>query len=543
MNALHWVGSINISEMSFFDKEYPLLKRFPFGEDVLIYDAKANFAFVLSHSELDMLIDFLKFNSKEELIRKYSTMFSDEYVITLITKFAELKNSGLFIKGPADEISPLNKNEIKERLEYYSENILLRKFCLEVTGDCNYRCTYCKKTIGKGYKKHSPDYLSEENARAGINYYFKKYTEFFNKLSEDKKELLLEILPPSLSWYGGEPFLNFDLIKKSAAYFKSLPWEEHSIKRDDFRFSSNTNLSIMNEEILEFLTENRVHLFASLDGPAEEHDRCRVFKNGGGTFATAYSNLLKLRNFNEAYFKEFVKILGVYTDKHDYNKCVDFNRNIGASACEHSRAEYVGTFVGNPEYALAEYCNSFDKRLEDFKKKAAAASLSQDAKVQDFANLFPFAKINYDHPAGKNSLELSLTCPMGFDNLMLSAKGELLICHKVDDAEPIGDCQSGLDFDRLADLNYRYNSAINNDECRNCWIVNFCMICAATRMGGGDRFINPTREECDYFRLRIAYDFSCFVHLSREHPALLEKIFAYRNDKRSFVGVIDINEF
>jgi hypothetical protein len=58
-----------------------------------------------------------------------------------------------------------------------------------------------------------------------------------------------------------------------------------------------------------------------------------------------------------------------------------------------------------------------------------------------------------------------------------------------------------------------------------------------------DRFINPTKQECDYFRLRLAHDFSCFIHLSLEHPVLLQKIFAYRNDKRNFTGIIDINEF
>ena len=542
MNVSKEFNSININHISFFKNDYPLIKLFPFGHDILLYDAKPHFAFILSSSELDILIAFLRCNSNDEVIRIFSDLFSEGYVTQLVTKFADLINSGLFITGPAAEISPLNRDEIRERLQYYDDSILLRKFCMEVTGDCNYRCTYCKRTIGQGYKKHSADYLSEENARHGINYYFRKYTEFFNKLSYDKRTLLLDILPPSLSWYGGEPFLNFELIKKSAAYFKTLPWNEYSISTDDLRFSSNTNLSIMNDEILEFLTENRVRLFASLDGPAEEHDKCRVFKNGGGTFKVAYSNLLKLRNFNETYFKEFVTILGVYTDKHDYNKCVDFTRTIGALGYDHSPAEYVGTFVTNPESTLAAYSNSLEKRLADFKKKASSQSLNQDVKMQDFANLFPFAKLNYDHPAGTNSLQLQLTCPMGFDNLMLSAKGEFLICHKVDDGMPIGDCRTGLDFERLVDLNYQYNSAINNDECKNCWIVNFCRVCAATRMAG-DRFLNPAKKECDYFRLRVAYDFSCFVHLSLEHPILLEKIFAYRNDKKSFIGVIDINEF
>lgn len=542
MNGLIGSNFIKDSVISFFENDYPLIKLFNFGQEILLYDAKPHLVFIISHKEMDVLIDLLNDKSEGEVLNIHYARFSEGYLKQLITKFAELKNNGVFIKGPVAEISPLNRDEIKEQLRYYDENILLRKFCLEVTEDCNYRCTYCKRTIAKGYKGHSKNNLSEEKARQGINYYFEKYIKFFNKLSDDKKKLLLQILPPSLSWYGGEPFLNFELIKKSADYFKSLPWNEYSIKAGDLKFSSNTNLSVMNDEILQFLTGNRVHLFASLDGPAEEHDKCRVFKNGGGTFDLAYRNLQKLRNFNEAYFKERVTILGVYTDRHNHGKCINFTRNIGALGCQHFPAEYVGTFVSNLEAAVADYQNTREKRWAAFKKQASAEAENQDINIEDFANLFPFAKLNYDHPAGNNSLQILLTCPMGFDNLMLSAKGEFLICHKVDDSMPIGDCKSGLDFERLIDLNQRYNSAINNNECKNCWIVNFCSVCAATRMAG-DRFINPAKEECDYFRLRLAYDFSCFIHLSLEHPALLEKIFAYRNDKRNFIGIIDINEF
>ena len=221
---------------------------------------------------------------------------------------------------------------------------------------------------------------------------------------------------------------------------------------------------------------------------------------------------------------------------------MDFTGNIGALGCEHFPAEYVGTFVPKVETALADFDDSRGKRWADFKEKAAAASKHPDINIEYFAHLLPFAKLNYDHPAGKNSLQILLTCPMGFDNLMLAASGEFLICHKVDDSMPIGDCESGLDLEKLIALNQRYNTAINNRECKNCWIVNFCSVCAATRMARNG-FINPTKRECDYFRQRLAYDFSCFVHLSLEHPALLEKIFDYRNDIRKYIGIIDINEF
>ncbi|MHC1745955.1 MAG: radical SAM protein [Negativicutes bacterium] len=525
--------------VAFFAKEYPLIKLFPYGNELLVYDAKPHFAFILSNEEMEVLVDFLSGKAKEEILQIHAVSFDEKTITLLLAKFEELKSSGVFIKGPVEEISPVDRDAIKNQLMYYDENILLRKFCLEVTEDCNYRCTYCKRTIANSHAKNK---LSEENAYKGIHYYFNKYIAFFEKLSAEKKELLLKIVPPSLSWYGGEPFLNFELIKKSANYFKNLPWDRYSINESNLKFTSNTNLSIMNDEILHFLVDNRVFLFASLDGPAEEHDKCRVFANGEGTFHTAHHNLLKIKEFNEKYFNEQVSIFGVYTDQHDYDKCTDFTRNIGALLCQHFPAEYTGTFVANSQETVHDYRNSMNKRLANFKKKAFEAAQDQSIKIDEFANLFSFAKLNYDHPAGKDALQILLTCPMGFDNLMLAANGDFLICHKVDGSMPIGDCDSGLDYEKLIDLNQQYNQSINNDECKNCWNVNFCSVCAASRMAD-HHFFNPAKQECDLFRLRTTYDFLCFIHFSLEHPDLLKKIFAHRNDPEKYIGMIDINDF
>jgi len=543
-------GSLaNRDAAAFFAAEWPLIKLFHYGADWLVYDAKPHFAFIVSTDEMNLLMDFLGGKLETDIFNTCSSQSdtcssqSDAKVIkNLLAKFSELVNNGVFIKGPVVEISPVDRTAIKEQLAYYDANILLRKFCLEVTEDCNYRCTYCKRTIANGYRPHSKNKLSRQNAYKGIDYYFKKYTAFFQRLSREKQELLLQIVPPGISWYGGEPFLNFELIQQTADYFKQLPWEQYSIKTSDLRFASNTNLSIMNGEILTFLVDNRVSLFASLDGPAAEHDKCRVFENGAGTFHTAYRNLMKIKQFDETYFRQNVSIFGVYTDQHDYDQCLNFTRNIGALLCQHFPAEYTGAFVSRVAETNASFSDSLEQRLLNFNDKLSADSQNSEIQIEDYSNLFPFAKLNYDQPAGKNSLQIQLTCPMGFDNLMVAANGDFLICHKVDASMPIGHCDSGLDFEKLTDLNQRYNSLINNHRCKNCWNVNFCSVCAASRMTG-ETFVNPTPQECDYFQLRTSYDFLCFIPLALDYPELLQKIFDYRNDRKSFVGVIDINDF
>lgn len=528
--------------VSFFEERYPLIRLFRFGNDILLYDAKPHFAFSISELELDALVDYLRPTPTDALAERYASRFEDGSLAALLSKFANLEQAGVFLPGPAESMSPTDRGEIDELVRYYDQSILLRKFCLEVTQDCNFRCAYCKKTVAEGYKGHNRLIMRMDVARPGIDYYFRKYTEIFDKLDEEKKAELLEMLPPSLSWYGGEPFLNFDLIRQSADYFKSLPWERHGIPVESLRFSVATNLSILNKTIIRFLIDNRVQLFVSVDGPEEEHDRYRVFVNRRGTFRVVYRNLCTLKNADAEYFRTHVTIQSVYTEQHDRAKCREFLSSLDALNFDESRAEYVGTFVPNVEDALAHHNAHEMEHYQEFRSLALAESDSSDPRVERFASLFPFATINFDYPAASNSLRCYLTCPMGFDNLMLSAGGDFVICHKVDDSMPIGRYDSGLDFGLLANVYGHYSSVINNPECKTCWAVNFCGVCAATRMAGGD-FINPDPRECDYFRTRMAYEFSCFTYLATELPDLWDKIWTYRNDKRKYIGIVDVNSF
>ncbi|NLH45137.1 MAG: hypothetical protein GX451_03280 [Acholeplasmataceae bacterium] len=523
-------------------KNYPLIKMFNYGEDVLIYDAKPHFAFLLSHIEKSILWDFLDNLPPAEIIHDYAEALSASHLHALLARFQSLKNVGVFSKGPANEISPVDINTLEAQLKYYDANILLRKFCLEVTQNCNYACRYCKRTIAAEKGEASELNMSEEIAYKGMEYYFKKYIAFFRKLTEEKKALLLETVPPTLSWYGGEPFLNFALIQKSADYFKSLPWAKYGIPLSSIAFTANTNLSIINEDILHFLVDNNVTLFASLDGPQEQQDKCRIFPDGSGTFAVAYANLMRIKDYDPAYFQNKVTIFGVYTAEHDYQKCIDFTAHLGTLDAQHFSVEYAGTFVNDIKAETNYYRQELADGLARFEKMVEAVKDEPDSHMNKFANIFPFAKLNTDHPVGKERLNIMLTCPMAFDNLMLAANGDYLICHKVSGALPIGNCETGLNWEKLLAFYQKYNSAINNAACKSCWNVNFCSICAAARLDG-EHFINPSKHECDCFRLRTEYDFNCFLLLAHKYPDLLSKIFAYRNDHKNFIGVIDINEF
>lgn len=530
---------------SLLSKSHPLVQVFAFEADLLlVYDAKAHLTFILSRDEWAVLAASLQGKPLQEVHTPSLDAGARE---ALLEKFRELQSAGVFLEGPAEEVSPVDPDAVREQLRYFDENILLRKFCLGVTEDCNYRCTYCRRTITLQHDAHRPEnllqaYLSEENALRAVDYYFERYTGFLAKLTPEKRQTLLETLPPTLSWYGGEPFLNFPLMRSVTAYFKSLPWERHGVPADRPKISSNTNLSHLTDEMIEFIIGNRVLLFASLDGPEQEHNRCRVYPNGTGTFATAFRNLMRIKEADPDYFRTCVSLFAVATPRHDAQSCNQFIASLGAARWERFDAEYKGVFVDSPETTLENLRATEAERLEIFKAKAREADGNEEADLGSFSGLFSFANLQYDHPSGSQNLRLLLTCPMGFDNLMVAANGDYLVCHKVDGSMPIGHCGSGLDMERMAEVYRHYNATINAARCGSCWAVRFCKVCAATRMDNG-RFLTPTPAECDCMREDVAFRFRCFIHLSREHPQLLERIFAHTRDPNYFIGVIDLNDF
>lgn len=93
---------------------------------------------------------------------------------------------------------------------------------------------------------------------------------------------------PGICFYGGEPFLNFPLIKEVVEYVKQID--------NETIFYITTNGTLLNSEIIDFLTENNILITFSLDGFKENHDRNRVYENGRPTFDTIINNINKLQN-------------------------------------------------------------------------------------------------------------------------------------------------------------------------------------------------------------------------------------------------------
>lgn len=139
------------------------------------------------------------------------------------------------------------------------------KFTIIITRRCNMSCTYC-------YSDNGAADIDEDTARRAV-------------------DLAYELVPPGepldLGFFGGEPLLRFDLMKKVVPYVRVK--EKQACVQT--ALSVTTNGTVVNPDVLRFLREERFAYCVSLDGPRDVHDRYRVFADGSGSFARVTRNL------------------------------------------------------------------------------------------------------------------------------------------------------------------------------------------------------------------------------------------------------------
>ena len=146
------------------------------------------------------------------------------------------------------------------------------RIALFVTHACNMRCVYCY-IDGEQYNKRG--LMSRETAFRAVDWLM---------VNSGKAESV------TIGFFGGEPLLNFPLIKAVVPYATNMAAK----KGKQIKFSITTNGSLLNSEILRFLRDEKFEVLISFDGPAEYHNRQRPFKNGKGSYSRVFANVQML---------------------------------------------------------------------------------------------------------------------------------------------------------------------------------------------------------------------------------------------------------
>lgn len=170
----------------------------------------------------------------------------------------------------------------------------LRQLLIEVTDGCNLACKYCGYgDLYSNYDKRENKKQSFNNVKALIDYLYRYWNSPSNISYENKI---------SIGFYGGEPLLNFELIKEIIDYVETL--QLSSLK---FVYNMTTNAVLLNK-YMDFLVEHDFHLLLSLDGD-KRNDSYRVTKNGSSSFDMVVSNILRLKEKYPDFFESNVSFI------------------------------------------------------------------------------------------------------------------------------------------------------------------------------------------------------------------------------------------
>lgn len=380
-------------------------------------------------------------------------------------------------------LQPIKQPEIfhplTEKVESYLQNNL-SLLILQVTQNCNLRCKYCVYSGSYINRVHTNKRMSFEIAKSAVDFYYNhsRNTEI-----------------ASVSFYGGEPLLEFELIKKVVEYCKV------KFVGKQLNINMTTNATLLTAEMMDFLQANKVNLTISLDGPEEIHNRGRVFADSKtGTFTKIMENLKEF----ESRYPEYVNTISfnaVLDEGNDFKTSSDF-----FSFDFFKKATVTFTTVSNRDVIVEkdiqeEFIENF--KYELFKKFLNCIGRLSDDKVSKLMSVHinkiknsihdhlrnPFIFEGKTHPSGP--------CVPGMNRLFVTVEGELFPCERVSEANKvfkIGSLDTGFNIEKVKQL---LNIArLTEKQCSKCWAMGYCDSCAADMGDDNELEAKKRLERC-----------------------------------------------
>jgi uncharacterized protein len=456
----------------------PALYRF--ADKCYLLDKATNILLQVPHGDEFAVLELFKKSS--------NTLDFESWIKDSLVKH-ETNNPGFFetllgLKAFVGAFSQRTTEEPKLPTEEDIYDRILRdglfELILETTRACNLRCKYCIFSgIYDGFRSHSNENMTHEVAVQAVDMYFKYLSEgsFYNPDRE-----------PTIAFYGGEPLLNFALIRSVVDYVKDKYSTEFAP-----RFTITTNGTLLTDQIADFLISNGFSIFISLDGPEDEHDRNRVFPNGSGTFSTVIRNIQKTvdraRKFDAEQENTEVYALVTYDIKTDMRKVRKFFdeespiRPILFSPVRPSGTNYYAKFSVDDK-------ENFWKTKRELKEEFLeyVTSHRSDEKISIFLeNFFGFPVIMSYYrsllstPVG---VPFTQTCIPGF-KIHVDTGGMLHPCEKTPTEIVVGSVSSGLDVRLIRDILRAYREHALHG-CTECSMGQSCANCIATLGLRGD---------------------------------------------------------
>ena len=348
---------------------------------------------------------------------------------------------------------------------------VIKALCLHVAHTCNLNCSYCFASQGK--------YHGE---RAIMSYKVgKRALDFLVENSGARHNL-------EVDFFGGEPLMNFDVVKQLVAYARSIEKE----KNKNFRFTLTTNGVLIDDDVIDFANKEMSNVVLSLDGRREIHDRFRVDYAGNGSWEKIVPKFQRLVNARggKGYYMR-----GTFTHANpDFLEDIRTMLDLGFTELS---MEPVVTAPNDPSALTAE-----DRRIvmEQY-EKLAELMLKRDAEGKPFT----FYHYMIDLKGGPCIYKRISGCGSGTEYMAVTPWGDLYPCHQFvgDEKFKLGDIWHGVNNTAIQN-EFASCNVYAREECRDCWARLYCSGgCAANAYHATGSVRGVYKEGCELFKKRM----------------------------------------
>ena len=358
---------------------------------------------------------------------------------------------------------------------------VVKALCLHVAHACNMTCGYC--FAGEGEYHGEKAIMSYETGKRALDWLIEN--------SGTRKNL-------EVDFFGGEPLLNFDVVKKLVAYGRSREAE----RGKNFRFTLTTNGILLDDEDIEFVNKEMSNVVISLDGRKEVNDRMRKTLNKEGSYDAilpAFKKLAESRGQKDYYMR------GTYTR---YN--TDFASDIIHMADLGFKELSIEPVVAPPDapYALTE--EDLPKLFAEYERLAEEMlERKREGKGRDFT----FYHYMIDLTGGPCIVKRISGCGVGTEYVAVTPSGQLYPCHQFVGEKRflLGDIWNGITNNAICN-EFKGCNVYSRQECRDCFAKLYCS-------GGCAANAYHTTGS-----ISGVYDLGCQLHKKRIECAIMLKV-------------------
>ena len=348
---------------------------------------------------------------------------------------------------------------------------VVKALCLHIAHTCNLNCDYCFASQGKYHGERAV--MSFEVGKRAL--------DFLVENSGSRRNL-------EVDFFGGEPLMNFDVVKELVAYARSIEKE----KNKNFRFTLTTNGVLIDDDVIDFANREMSNVVLSLDGRREIHDRHRVDYAGNGSWeriVPKFQRLVESRGGKNYYMR------GTFTHENpDFLEDIKVMLDLGFNELS---MEPVVCAEGDP----AELTREDLPIVLDQYEKLAELMIEREREGRPFT----FYHYMIDLTGGPCIYKRISGCGSGTEYMAVTPWGDLYPCHQFVGEEKyrLGDIYEGV-TNTAAQCEFSECNVYARPECRDCWARLYCSGgCAANAYHSTGSVKGVYKYGCELFKKRM----------------------------------------